>query len=112
MLEILVIIGLIILLLIMDRFVRRYKINFKFVYLNYVILIIFIIILCLLLVPNIEKFLLDYIGFIPRDFIIALSIGYLLYSSFLQSLIIAKQNEQIEKIAIILSVNEIEKEKK
>lgn len=110
MLEVLVMFGLIILLIIMDRFVRKYKINFKFVYLNYIILFIFIFILALLLIPNIGDLLLKYTGFLPRDFIIALSIAYLLYTSFIQSLIIAKQNEQIEKIAIILSVKDIEKE--
>lgn len=106
MLEIIVIVGIIILLVIMDRLIKKNKINFKFVYLNFTVLLLFIIIVLLLMIPQVSNLIVDMVGFIPRDVLLALAIAYLFYASFIQGILIAKQNEKIDRIAQLLSVSE------
>ena len=102
--EIFGIIGIVLLLFIMDRLIRKNKINFNFVYLNYFMLLFFILLLLLFLIPQVETFILIYTKFILRDFIVAIAIIYLFYATFIQSLIIANQNKKIETIVTNISV--------
>lgn len=60
----------------------------------------------LLMIPYVSTWILDKTGFIARDILLALAIGYLFYASFIQGILIAKQNEKIDRVAQLLSVSE------
>ncbi len=106
MLEITIAIIVIILMCIMIHLTRKNKINFAYVYLNIVVLILFIVFCLMLLIPEVRNFIIVKLKFVPRDLIMSIAVGYLLYASFIQNIIIAKQDEKINKLAMILSVKE------
>lgn len=106
MLYLIVIVAIILLLVIMSYLIKKNKINFKFVYLNFIVLLCFIAVVLILMIPQVKPFLMQYVGFIPRDFLLAVAVGYLFYANFIQGIIIAKQNEKIDKIASIISVEQ------
>lgn len=106
MLELIVILGIIILLIIIGHLIKKNKINFKFVYLNYAVLLIFILLVAVLMIPYVSTWILEKTGFIARDILLSLAIGFLFYASFIQGILIAKQNEKIDRVAQLLSVSE------
>lgn len=108
------VIGTIIVGFQMNRNIKREKINFKFVYFNYVILGLFLILLLSMsFFPGFLLFLMNITGIsTASNFVFLLMISYLFYTSFLQQVQIAKQNEQIEKMARIISVEKAKKKSK
>lgn len=106
LLEILIIVSILILLFYMHYLIRKNDINFNYIFLNYFVLILFIVIILLLMNPFIARYINEKTGFIPRDLLFCIAIGYLFYASFIQSIIIANQSSKINRIAIDFSIKE------
>jgi hypothetical protein len=100
-------IGILIVGYMMGIKIRKHKINFKYVYVNYVILFVFAILLgVLFFAPGVLDKMLKLTGFAaPTSLVFTFVLAFLFYTSFLQEIKIAKQNEQIEELARIISVD-------
>lgn len=85
--------------------IKKSNVNFNFIYLNYFMLISFLVLIIAFNIPAVAHFI-TMIGFLPRDFLFFLGIGYLFYASFIQSVIIAQQASKLNKIIAKLSVKE------
>ncbi|MGL5021644.1 MAG: DUF2304 family protein [Mycoplasmatales bacterium] len=98
--------GVILVGLRMNYNIKKEKINFKFVYINYIVLILFLIVdLSLAFFPGFMEWLMNVTGIsTPSNLVFLFVLAYLFYVSFLQQVQIAKQNEQIEKMARVISV--------
>lgn len=104
---IIMLIGVLLVWFRMDKNIRQSKIDFKYVYINYLILIMFI----LLFFPPFTSLLL----FITKikstaNMIFTIVIAYLFYASFINQLTSARQEKNIEKIAREVSLLKAELE--
>lgn len=78
----------------MHKNIKESKINFKYVYINYLVLIVLSIFLFPPVYGEIKNYVSNYESYLQTALVI-----YLLYSSFLNELTTAYQQNQIEKLA-------------
>lgn len=95
----------------MDLNIRHSKINFKYVYINYLVLIMFV----LLLFPPFTSLLREVTQIESTvNMVFTIVLAYLFYASFINELTSARQETKIEKIAreVSLLKAELEETKK
>ncbi len=94
----------------MHKMMRKYKINFKYLVLNYVVLAF----IAIINVPFVIDFILQFFDFLNRyQLMIATLFIYLIYNNFILEFNIARINQEQEKVIsqMALIINDIENKK-
>ncbi|MFV0288644.1 MAG: DUF2304 family protein [Mycoplasmatales bacterium] len=85
----------------MHIMIKRYKINFKYMFLNYIILVIIL----LINTPILTNFLIDSLSLRNRyDIMLMVMFVYLMYNNFVLEFHIARLNQDIGKIVSEIAI--------
>ncbi len=85
----------------MHIMIRRYKVNFKYIFLNYVILFIIFVIN----IPRIANYLIDILMLRNRfDLMLMIMFVYLMYNNFVLEFHIAKLNQDMQKVVSEIAI--------